>query len=517
MPSSKEPLRIPKKKPDTIELNYIAQGPKYVKFHENWRKPYRILSGSFASGKTICAVYDLLFHLIYNPLYYGATALVVAVTGAHIKTQLIPVFEKIMTNYNERTKVNKGLVIGRHYELAKAPAYQIFFNKGINGGPTITFVSAESQQSIRAHSVDLVMVDDLGAQTLTEEVWNIIISRAFRNPRFDGDTRGVVIATCNPSSPSSWVYTRYMHLLQEGKPLPKELYLERLELFDNLSMKSQWETFSATYAHDSIGYSKNILGMWVGHENLIYPNYSVEKNVIETKHNVSHAFYDDDGKPYWTDAYLADSVINAGMDFGVNTACVWVATRTFNDGRPPIYIIFDEYFSNSIHTTIALHARHILNRGYRTNRYLTDHYVESRNSYNAAGIYCTPADKSKGAQEAGIDLIQRLLFEQRLFIHKKCVNFIREIGTYSYKAPDVPNDVNNHVMDASRYVLYAIAGQGSSANFTLPNTLKNVETPEVNIELPGPRIIVEPRKQEAPMVNLPNYVISIKNNLDGWQ
>ncbi len=506
---STAPLKIPKNKPDTIELNYIAQGPKQVKFHEAWRTPIRLLSGGFASSKTVTCVFDVLFHLIYNPMFYGATALVVAVTGSHIKTQLLPVFQKIMTNYNDKTNI--GLVEGRHYTLSKAPAYMIEFNQGINGGPKIIFASAESETNLRGHSVSIVMVDDLGALTLNEQVWDIIQSRAFREPRFDGDKRGFVLASVNPSSPSqSFVYRRYFHYLQEGKTLPDDLYLDRLELFDNLSMKSQWDTFANQYVHDPIGYQKNILGMWVGAEGLIYSNFNRDSHLIRTKNSLSYDFWDEQGKPYWSDAYLSDPnvIINAGIDFGLNTAVIWTASMKDQDGIP-FYIIFDEYFNSSPNATVAKHSLNIRNKGYSTRRYLSDHTLpEIINQYRESGIQCTPADKSGGSILAGIDTIQRLLYTKRIFVHERCVNFLREIEGYVYKKTDVPSDLNNHCMDAARYIIYQLAGKGSSPQLITPDN-NNIKS----FVIPTQPIIFSENSLNPDRVTVPEYQFT----LNGWR
>jgi PBSX family phage terminase large subunit len=459
-------LEIPQKQPDVCELNYHVLSDKYLKFHKAWRKPIQLLSGAFNTGKTVAAVYQLLFQMIYNPMYYGSTALVVAVTDHHISTQLFPVFEKMLTNIN-KTGLNKSFIKDRHYTLKKAP-YILEFNKGINGGPRIVFASAMSETNLRGHSVDCVMVDDLGSETLNESIWNIIQSRAFRNPRFDGDTRGFIVATCNPSSPSSWVYQRYFHYLQENQPIPKELYLERFALRDNTSMKAQWETIESSYAHDPIAYQKNILGLWVASEGLCYPNFSRDKSVIKDKHNVSAIVWDTEhNKPLFNHADLATEVINAGLDFGQHTACIFLMTKQFDDGTP-YYIVFDEYYSDSAAATISLHSRHIKNKGYRISRFYSDWYTESVNSYKSEGIFCTLADKSPGAELAGMDMINRLLYEGRLFIHERCKNVIKEFEGYTWKKDGVPNNYGNHTLDGIRYCLFALNNK-SYGSFTLPN------------------------------------------------
>jgi len=58
----------------------------------------------------------------------------------------------------------------------------------------------------------------------------------------------------------------------------------------------------------------------------------------------------------------------------------------------------------------------------------------------------------------GIAKIQNLLFQKRLFILPKCSNIIKEFKSYKYietvkGLSNVPQDVNNHCLDALRYIV----------------------------------------------------------------
>jgi phage terminase large subunit len=58
----------------------------------------------------------------------------------------------------------------------------------------------------------------------------------------------------------------------------------------------------------------------------------------------------------------------------------------------------------------------------------------------------------------GIYVMRSLMYQQRIAVHPSCENFIRERNTFSFKKQnisyiEVPEDRNNHAMDAARYSL----------------------------------------------------------------
>lgn len=62
-------------------------------------------------------------------------------------------------------------------------------------------------------------------------------------------------------------------------------------------------------------------------------------------------------------------------------------------------------------------------------------------------------------REQGITTVRNLIYQHRLKILEKCYNVIREIKSYSYQRgggflKEVPEEKNDHAMDAMRYVLH---------------------------------------------------------------
>lgn len=73
------------------------------------------------------------------------------------------------------------------------------------------------------------------------------------------------------------------------------------------------------------------------------------------------------------------------------------------------------------------------------------------------GINCLEVNKGKDSIINGINIVRELFKQNRLFIHKSCVNTISELESYCYDPEDpskeTPLKENDDAMDALRYVL----------------------------------------------------------------
>ena len=76
------------------------------------------------------------------------------------------------------------------------------------------------------------------------------------------------------------------------------------------------------------------------------------------------------------------------------------------------------------------------------------------------GVNVREVTKGPGSIEHGLNVIRELFKQNRLFIHKSCINLISELEMYSYadSSPlrndnENPQDKYNHAIDALRYVV----------------------------------------------------------------
>jgi len=89
-----------------------------------------------------------------------------------------------------------------------------------------------------------------------------------------------------------------------------------------------------------------------------------------------------------------------------------------------------------------------------------------------AGINCREANKDI---EGGVSYIQNLIKEKRLKVGKNCTYTIEELNTYQYPEgvdgkpfKDVPEKMNDHLMDAMRYAIYSYKGPQRNLGMASP-------------------------------------------------
>lgn len=96
------------------------------------------------------------------------------------------------------------------------------------------------------------------------------------------------------------------------------------------------------------------------------------------------------------------------------------------------------------------------------------------------GVNVRDVLKGKGSIENGINKVKELFKAGRLHVHKRCLNTILELETYSYpdkkdghNENEVPIDENNHMMDAISYVIrmQSIEGDQRRAGTYVPGNL----------------------------------------------
>lgn len=165
-------------------------------------------------------------------------------------------------------------------------------------------------------------------------------------------------------------------------------------------------------------------------------------------------------KEFNRDIHLVDTVPSsfveriAGIDFGFTnpTAVIHIGKDKDNN-----YWITDEWYQTQ--RTEEQVAEYV--RSCQFNKVYPDPESPSAiNILNAKGIHVVEVVKNKDSITSGINLIRGLFKSNRIKIHRKCVNLIGELETYSYpekrtnnNEPENPIKENDHALDAMRYAL----------------------------------------------------------------
>ena len=138
--------------------------------------------------------------------------------------------------------------------------------------------------------------------------------------------------------------------------------------------------------------------------------------------------------------------------------------------RDGIIHIFDELYISDLHTSELAE----LIKQKSAHRYFIATYADSAGKQSIMdlsllGVYCVPVKKNTGENSrdwlnATIREVQQLLKENKIIVHPRCKGTIKEFMSYSWRkdrlgeAVNIPEDKNNHLMDAIRYFVVSYKG-----------------------------------------------------------
>lgn len=143
----------------------------------------------------------------------------------------------------------------------------------------------------------------------------------------------------------------------------------------------------------------------------------------------------------------------AGLDFGYTNDPTAFFMGFLNTSEKKLYV-WDELYEKGLSNKRIFER--IQEMGYSKERITADSAEpKSIDELKGYGLRVTPAKKGKDSILNGIQWIQDL----EIIIHPRCVNFLTEIGSYTWKEDkfgrklNEPVDDANHLMDAMRYSL----------------------------------------------------------------
>lgn len=253
--------------------------------------------------------------------------------------------------------------------------------------------------------------------------------------------------TTNPDSPYHYIKTEYIDKVGE-----KNIKCWYFDMDDNLSLTEEYKD-NLKGMYSGIWEKRMIRGLWVLAEGVIYDNFNNDIHVIG-----------DDDLPERFDKMLV------GIDYGTSNATGFTLVGV-KDG---VYYFIKEYYYSGRDTqrsksdlTYSKDLQAFI-EGYDVWRIFIDpsaaSFITQLKDDGVQGIY--PADHDV---LNGIRTMQGLIDKKRLFIHRRCVNLLKEIATYTWcpkaqkRGEDKPIKENDHMLDSARYVCFTDAGM----SFTL--------------------------------------------------
>jgi phage terminase large subunit len=244
--------------------------------------------------------------------------------------------------------------------------------------------------------------------------------------------------TFNPWSEKHWLKKRFFDSEQPNVDSFSTNYLinEFLDETDRVVFERLKEENPRRYAVSG-------LGEWGIADGLVYENWEVKE--------FDPAELGKETKEEWQYASFF------GLDYGYTNDPTAFIAFAVNPLKKQMWIYDEHYETRMLNSDIA---KMITAKGYAKERIRADAAEpKSNDDLKRLGIArIAPSVKGKDSIINGISKIQ----EYRIFVKPSCKNTIAELSSYCWKKDksdngiNVPEDANNHLMDAMRYAFYDV-------------------------------------------------------------
>lgn len=242
-----------------------------------------------------------------------------------------------------------------------------------------------------------------------------------------------VTLTFNPWNEHHWIKKRFF----DAPPDPDILAMTTNYLCNEWLDAADKKVFETMKKNNPRRYRVAGLGDWGIVDGLVYENWEEKLFSIDEVRKL----------PGIRSAF--------GLDFGYTNDPTALFCGLIDTTNKTLWV-FDEIYKQGMSNEDI--ARDITGAGYSKERIRADSAEpKSIDRLRTLGIqHIRKARKGKDSVNNGIDFIQ----DYKIFIHPRCVNFLTEIGNYTWatdtktgKKLNIPIDDFNHLMDAMRYAL----------------------------------------------------------------
>lgn len=386
-------------------------GKGYNKFW-NSQKRYVVCKGSRGSKKSKTTA---LWHIVKLMQYPLANALVVRKVGRTLKDSC----------YSDLRWAIHRLGVDAYWkatsspmELTYTPTGQKILFRGLDDPLKITSIS------VPVGFINFVWIEE--AYEISKESDFDMLDESVRGELPDGYFKRITV-TFNPWNERHWLKARFFDR-ESGDTLALTTTYQCNEWLDESDLK----LFEEMKKRNPRRYQVAGLGNWGVTEGIVYENWKEE---------------------VFTLSEIRKCETVAGLDFGYTNDPTALFVGFLNTSEKRLYV-WDELYEKGLSNKRIFER--ITEMGYSKERITADSAEpKSIDELKGYGLRVTPAKKGKDSILNGIQWIQDL----EIIIHPRCVNFLTEIGSYTWKEDkfgrklNEPVDDANHLMDAMRYAL----------------------------------------------------------------
>lgn len=394
----------------TIKLSE-AIGQGYNRFW-NSKKRYVVCKGSRGSKKSKTSA---LWHVAKIMEYPEANALVIRKVGRTLKDSCFS---------DLQWAINK-LGVGKYWKATVSPMELTY----IPTGQKILFRGLDDPLKITSISVPrgficFVWIEE--AYELGKEEEFDTLDESIRGDLPDGYFKRFTI-TFNPWNEHHWLKKRFF-----DNPDDDVLALTTTYLCNEWLDDSDRNLLEKMKTRNPRRYQVAGLGNWGVIDGLVYENWREE---------------------VFTLSEVRSCITVAGLDYGYTNDPSALFVGFLDQENKRLYV-WDEMYKKGLSNRRIYEE--IVSMGYSKERITGDSAEPKTNDeLKGYGLRITGANKGKDSVLNGIQWIQDL----EILIHPRCINFLTEIGSYTWKEDkfgkklNEPVDDMNHLMDAMRYAL----------------------------------------------------------------
>ena len=394
----------------TIKLSE-AIGQGYNRFW-NSKKRYVVCKGSRGSKKSKTSA---LWHIAKIMEYPEANALVIRKVGRTLKDSC---FSDLQWAINKLGVSKYWKATVSPMELTYIPTGQKILFRGLDDPLKITSIS------VPRGFICFVWIEE--AYELGKEEEFDTLDESIRGDLPEGYFKRFTI-TFNPWNEHHWLKKRFF-----DNPDDDVLALTTTYLCNEWLDDSDRNLLEKMKTRNPRRYQVAGLGNWGVIDGLVYENWREE---------------------VFTLSEVRSCITVAGLDYGYTNDPTAFFIGFLDQENKRLYV-WDEMYKKGLSNRRIYEE--IVSMGYSKERITGDSAEPKTNDeLKGYGLRITGANKGKDSVLNGIQWIQDL----EIIIHPRCINFLTEIGSYTWKEDkfgkklNEPVDDMNHLMDAMRYAL----------------------------------------------------------------
>lgn len=374
---------------------------------------YRVVKGSRASKKSTTTAMNMIYRIMKYP---QSNVLVVRKTFRTLQDSCFAQLKWAIRRLNVEEYFDYKY---SPLEIVYKPTGQKILFRGLDDPLKVTSVT------VNVGYLCFLWIEE--AYEITNESDFDMLDESIRGEVPDELFKQITM-TFNPWNERHWIKERFFDAPKDSDIFTLTTNYKINEWLDESDLK----VFERMKENNPRRYQVAGLGQWGIIDGLVYENWSEQEYNFDV---------------------VKDLKIVCGLDYGYTNDPTALFVGFLDRDNKKLYV-WDELYQKGLSNRQI--SEKIKAMGYGKERITADSAEpKSNDELNYLGLRVTGAKKGADSIMNGIQWIQEL----KIIIHPRCVNFITEIGNYSWASDKFGNKLNkpmdefNHEMDAMRYAL----------------------------------------------------------------